>query len=72
MNEQVIVEATTHEFQQLMHILYMTYGTQQSDMLHALINRTPQDTQFLASILPLVANITFLQTVKEQCNVVFI
>ena len=27
-NEQVVVKAMTHEFQQLMHMLYMTFGTQ--------------------------------------------
>ena len=27
-NEQVMVETMIHEFQQLMHMLYMTFGTQ--------------------------------------------
>ena len=72
MDEKVVIEATTYKFQQLMHMLYTTFGTQQSDTFHALINCTLQDTQFLASILPLVANITFFQTVKEGHNVVFI
>ena len=61
----------THEFQQLMHMLCMTFSTQWSDTFHALINHTLQDTQFLVSILPLIANITFLQTIKEGHNVVF-
>ena len=72
MNEQVILEAMSHEFQQLMHTLYPMFGTIRLDMLHALINCDPQDTQFLTSILPIVANITFLQTVEAGWKIVSI
>ena len=64
-NKQVILEATSHEFLQLMHSLYTTLNTQRLDTLHTLITKEPKDTQFLASILPIVANLTFLQTIEE-------
>ena len=71
-NEQVILEATSHEFQQLIHTLYTMFGTIWLDTLHALINNDPQDMQFLASILPIVVNIAFIQTVEAGCKIVFI
>ena len=71
-NEQVILEATSHKFLQLMHTLYTTLGTQRLDTLHALITKEPKDTLFLASILPIVVNLTLLQTIDEGCTITFI
>ena len=71
-NEQVILEATSHEFSQLMHSLYTTLNTQRSDTLHTLITKELKDTLFLASILPIVVNLAFQQTIGEGHPITYI
>ena len=71
-DKQVVLEAASHKFQQLIYMLYTMFGTIQLDTLHTLINCDPQDTQFLTSILPIVVNIAFPQTVEAGCKIVFI
>ena len=70
-NEQVILETTSHKFLQLMHTLYTTLNTQRLDTLHTLITKEPKDTLFLASILPIVANLTFLQTIDKGSTITY-
>ena len=70
--ELIAIESSADLFTQVIHSLHTYYGDQRLGTLHNLIQREPQETSFMASILPIVANIALQRYTQEGGKIVLI